>query len=159
MISDISPIGEKKWKRATEKYEKILEPIYEKISLILKSKLHKHLDNPKEIIQIFLQFETILKSADIMELLAAERQHFLQSLHGHVKQLKENLAEPKVCPDDSEISAVCWETRELKSFQMQVCGELSHLLVSLKFIDSQLFTTSQLPVCTEFNANRATFRM
>lgn len=104
-----------------EKYEQILEPIYEKMSMILKSKLHTHLDDPKEITQIFLKYETILKSADIMELLSAERQHFLQSLHKLMNELKELLAEPKKCPDDSEISAVCWETKELKQFQYEVC--------------------------------------
>lgn len=120
VISDISTIGEKKWKRAMEKYEQILEPIYEKMSMILKSKLHTHLDEPSEIIQIFLKYETILKSDDIMELLSAERQHFLQSLHKLMKELKELLAEPKKCPDDSEISALCWETKELKLFQNEV---------------------------------------
>lgn len=78
------------------------------------------MDDPKEVTQIFLKYETILKSADIMELLAAERQHFLQSLDGYVKQLKETLAEPKVCPADSEISSICFETKELKTFQNQV---------------------------------------
>lgn len=120
MISDISTIGEKKWKRAIEKYEQILEPIYEKISLILKSKLHTHLDEPNEIIRIFRKYETILKSADIMELLSAERQHFLQSLHKLMKELKELLAEPKQCSEDSEISSLCWETKELKLFQNEV---------------------------------------
>lgn len=119
-ITDITSIGEKKWKRAMEKYEQILEPIYEKMSMILKSKLHTHLDEPSEIIQIFLKYETILRSADIMELLSAERQHFLQTLHKYVNELKESLAQPKACPVDSEISSICWETKELKLFQNEV---------------------------------------
>lgn len=120
-IADISTVGEKKWIRATEKYQQILEPIYEKISMILKSKLHTHLDEPNEIIQIFLKYETILKSVDIMELLSAERQHFLESLLKLVKEMKELLAEPKTYPPDSEISSICWETKELKLFQNEVC--------------------------------------
>lgn len=119
-LSDISTIGEKKWDRATERYQRILEPIYEKISLILKSKLHTHLDEPNHIIEIFLKYETIVQSADIMELLSAERQHFLQTLHKFVNELKESLTEPKMYPEDSEISAICWETIELKLFQNQV---------------------------------------
>lgn len=119
-ISDISTIGEKKWKRAIEKYQQILEPIYEKISMILKSKLHNHLDEPNEIIQNFLKYETILKSVDIMELLSAERKHFLQSLHRLMKELKESLSQPKQYPEDSEISSICWETKELKQFQNEV---------------------------------------
>lgn len=106
--------------RAKEKYDQILEPIYEKISLILKSKLHTHLDKPREIIHIFLKYETILKSVDILELLSAERQHFLQSLHSLIKELKELLSEPRTCPDETEISSVCWETKELKLFQNEV---------------------------------------
>lgn len=106
--------------RAKEKYDQILEPIYEKISLILKSKLHTHLDKPTEIIHIFLQYETILNSVDILKLLSAERQHFLQSLHGLIKELKELLSEPRTCPDETEISPICWETKELKLFQNEV---------------------------------------
>lgn len=120
VISDISEIGEKKWKRAFEKYEQIQEPIYEKISFILKSKIFTHLDDPKEIIQIFLKYETILKNVDIMEMLFAERQHFLQSLHNLIKELKELLAEPKKYPKDAEISEICWETKELQLFQNEV---------------------------------------
>lgn len=132
-ITDITTIGEKKWKRAMEKYEQILEPIYEKISMILKSKLHTHLDEPAEIIHIFLQYETILKSADIMELLSAERQHFLQTLHKFVNELKELLAEPKAYPEGSDISSICWETKELKLFQNQVCNVFYYINLYIEY--------------------------
>lgn len=125
-LCDVSSIGQKKWKRATEKYEQILEPIYEKISLILKSKLHTKLDKPKEIIQIFLNYETILKSADVKELLTAERQQFLQSVYGLIKEFKELLSEPKTCPENSEISPICWETQQLKFFENQVSQTKCH---------------------------------
>lgn len=138
-LTDISTIGEKKWKKSIEKYEQILEPIYEKISLILKSKLHTQLEKPNEIIQIFLRYETILKSADIMELLTAERQQFLQSLHGLIKNLKEILSEPKTCPDDAEISPICWETKELKLFQNEV-NQMKFYLVYL-FLNFSNFST------------------
>lgn len=113
-------IGEKKWRRAFTKYEQILEPIYERIALILKSKLYNQFDNPKEIIQIFIKYETILKGVDVMEMLSAERQQFLQSLHGLINELKESLNEPKIYAADSEISEICFETRELKLFQDEV---------------------------------------
>lgn len=54
-IFDISSIGCKKWQRATQKYESILEPINEKISLVLKSKLCKHLDEPREVNKFFFK--------------------------------------------------------------------------------------------------------
>lgn len=115
-------IGEKKWRRAFTKYEQILEPIYERIALILKSKLYNQFDNPKEIIQIFIKYETILKGVDVMEMLSAERQQFLQSLHGFINELKASLSEPKKYALDSEISELCFETRELKMFQDEVSG-------------------------------------
>lgn len=92
--------------------------------MILKSKLHRHLEEPSEIIQIFLKYETILKSDDIMELLSAERQHFLQSLHKFFNTLKESITEPKVYPGNTDISHICWETKDIKMFQNQVCKEL-----------------------------------
>lgn len=58
-IFDITPVGTKKWKRALLQYERVLEPINEKISLVLKSKLHNHLNDPREVngntIILFLQ--------------------------------------------------------------------------------------------------------
>lgn len=61
-----------------------------------------------------------------MEMLSAERQHFLQSLHGLIKDLKESLSEPKNYADDAEISEICFETRELKLFQDEVSGSIFH---------------------------------
>lgn len=143
VITDISTIGEKKWKRALAKYEQILEPIYERISVILKSKLHTQFDNPKEIIQIFIKYETILKSVDIMEMLSAERQHFLQSLHGLIKDLKGSLSEPKNYADDAEISEICFETRELKRFQDEVSGNIFHS--HRRFIFARLLARAPSP--------------
>lgn len=55
-----------------------------------------------------------------MEMLSAERQHFLQSLNGLLKELKDSLSEPKKIQADAEISEICFETRELKLFQDEV---------------------------------------
>lgn len=119
----MSSIGEKKWQRAVHKYAGILEPINEKISLILKSKLSKHLDAPREIVQIFLKYDAILKSPDILEMLAAEREHFLHLLLRLMKELKDQLAEPRQYPTDLDISEMCWETNTLKMFQIEVRHE------------------------------------
>lgn len=48
-IFDITPVGTKKWKKALLQYEHVLEPINEKISLVLKSKLHNHFNDPREV--------------------------------------------------------------------------------------------------------------
>lgn len=119
-LFDVSSIGAKKWHRAVQKYTSILEPINEKISLILKSKLSKHLDEPREIVQIFLKYDTVLKSPDIIDLLAAEREHFLHSLLRLMKELKDQLSEPRQYPKDLDISEVCCETKALKMFQIEV---------------------------------------
>lgn len=119
-LFDVSSIGAKKWHRAVQKYTNILEPINEKISLILKSKLSKHLDEPREIVQIFLKYDTVLKSPDIIDLLAAEREHFLHSLLRLMKELKDQLSEPRQYPKDLDISEVCRETKTLKMFQIEV---------------------------------------
>lgn len=57
-IFDITPIGCKKWNKAMQKYQGILEPINEKIAVILKSKLYKCLDQPREVNK-FMQIEEI----------------------------------------------------------------------------------------------------
>lgn len=55
-----------------------------------------------------------------MEQLTAEREHFLESLDALVKELKSFLSENHKCPDDIEISPICWETKGLKNFQDEV---------------------------------------
>lgn len=119
-LFDVSTIGVKKWQRAVQKYTSILEPINEKISLILKSKLSKHLDEPRQIVQIFLKYEAVLKSPDIIDLLSAEREHFLHSLLVLMKELKDQQSEPRRYPKDLDISETCWETKTLKIFQIEV---------------------------------------
>lgn len=119
-LFDVSTIGAKKWHRAVQKYTSILEPINEKMSLILKSKLSKHLDEPREIVEIFLKYDSVLKSPDIIDLLSVEREHFLHTLLRLLKELKDQLAEPKQYPKNMDISEVCWETKTLKMFQIEV---------------------------------------
>lgn len=69
---------------------------------------------------MFLRYDTIFKSADIIELLSAEREHFLETLHVLLKEMKEYLTETHEYPKDSEISALCWEAKGLKMFHNEV---------------------------------------
>lgn len=48
-LFDISIAGNQKWKEASNKYQAILEPINEKIAVILKAKLAKSVDKPIEV--------------------------------------------------------------------------------------------------------------
>lgn len=79
-----------------------------------------------KVIQIFLKYATVVKRQDIMEQLTAEREHFLESLHVLLKELKPFLSENHNCPDDIEISAVCWETKRLKLFHNEVGGIVTY---------------------------------
>lgn len=62
----------------------------------------------------------VFKSSDIIELLSAEREHFLKSLQILLKEMKEFLTETHEYPEASEISPICWETKGLKNFQNEV---------------------------------------
>lgn len=55
-----------------------------------------------------------------MEQLTAEREHFLESLHVLLNELKPFLSENHKCPDDIDISPVCWESKRLKTFHNEV---------------------------------------
>lgn len=135
----MSTIGAKKWQHAWQRYIAILEPINEKVALILKSKLSKHLDEPCEIVQIFLKYDAVVKSPEIIELLAAEREHFLHSLLRLMKQLKDQLMEPRRYPEDLDISNACWETKTLKMFQIEVSQRcIRNILVKQLSVHLQL---------------------
>lgn len=67
-----------------------------------------------------MKYATVLRRQDIMEQLTAEREHFLESLHVLLRELKPFLSENHKCPDDIDISPVCWETKRLKSFHNEV---------------------------------------
>lgn len=58
-IFDITPIGTKKWKRALLQYEHILEPINEKIALVLKSKIHQNMNDTRKVNFQFLHIEYV----------------------------------------------------------------------------------------------------
>lgn len=75
---------------------------------------------------IFLQYDSLVKIPDIIELLAAERAHFLQLLMRLNKELKDQMAEPREYPADLDISEMCWEAKTLKTYQMQVSHTLRH---------------------------------
>lgn len=75
-----------------------------------------------------------------MEMLSAERQHFLQSLNGLLKQLKDSLSEPRKIQADAEISEICFETRELKLFQDEVRCSCSLPNIQLTLLVTTHFT-------------------
>lgn len=48
-IFDTTPYGRRQWQKAIEKFEHFLQPIDEKMALIIKMKLHNHLENPRQV--------------------------------------------------------------------------------------------------------------
>lgn len=55
-LFDVSMMGVQKWKDASLKYQAILEPINEKIAVILKAKLAKSVDKPIEVTLLLMKF-------------------------------------------------------------------------------------------------------
>ncbi|XP_059611101.1 cytoplasmic dynein 2 heavy chain 1 [Phlebotomus argentipes] len=132
-ILDIQPLGEKRWRSALMHFEKILEPIDEKIANVLKGKLHRHLDNPRQVVHIFSKFDIISTRPMVLELLTAEREHFLQSLQFLIKDLQVALAQSgDSVHENSHISPICWECRWLRVVEHQIdeISKISHVVAN-----------------------------
>uniref|UniRef100_A0A1B0CJW6 Cytoplasmic dynein 2 heavy chain 1 n=1 Tax=Lutzomyia longipalpis TaxID=7200 RepID=A0A1B0CJW6_LUTLO len=132
-ILDIQPLGEKRWRAALVHFEKILEPIDEKIANVLKAKLHRHLDNPRQVVHIFSKFNIISTRPMVLELLTAEREHFLQSLQVLIKDLKVALSQSgDTMTENNHISPICWECRWLRvvEYQIDEINKISHVVAN-----------------------------
>uniref|UniRef100_A0A1B0DN78 Dynein heavy chain, cytoplasmic n=1 Tax=Phlebotomus papatasi TaxID=29031 RepID=A0A1B0DN78_PHLPP len=132
-ILDIQPLGEKRWRSALVQFEKILEPIDEKIANVLKGKLHRHLDNPRQVVYIFSKFDIISTRPMVLELLTAEREHFLQSLQLLIKDLRVALSQSgDSVNENSHISPICWECRWLRVVEHQIdeINKISHVVAN-----------------------------
>lgn len=62
-IFDTTLYGAKRWKSAMFKLEVVVQPIEEKMALILKSKLHTYLGNPRQVLKYFWGNKYILINA------------------------------------------------------------------------------------------------
>lgn len=52
-VFDTTQFGAKRWKSAMFKLEVVVQPIEEKMALILKSKLHTYLGNPRQVLYAY----------------------------------------------------------------------------------------------------------
>ncbi|GAB0096653.1 Cytoplasmic dynein 2 heavy chain 1 [Sergentomyia squamirostris] len=132
-ILDIQPLGEKRWQTALVQFEKILDPIDEKIANVLKAQIHRHLDNPRQVVYIFSKFDIISTRPMVLELLTAEREHFLQSLQLLIKDLQQALSESgDPVNDNSHISQICKECRWLRIVENQIDEilKISHVVAN-----------------------------
>ena len=101
-------------------FEGYLDPVEERIANILKSQIHQHYNNPRQIVHIFLTFDVISKRPTVLELLTAEREHFLQSLNSLLKDLKNSLIQRNDTYDVGDVSPLVAESRWLKIVEYQV---------------------------------------
>lgn len=119
-IFDTSAMGQTKWNKALQNFEQLLQPIDERIAAALKSQLHHHLSNPRQVIFIFSKYETLIQRPTVLELLTIEREQFLQSLHILLHDLRKAMTDTNMEPDTGHLSVICNECRWLKVVQHQV---------------------------------------
>lgn len=121
-IFDTTPIGEKYWNIAKNKFEQSLSNIDEKIAMNIKYSIQNALNNPRQVIHIFSNYENILKRQKIKDALKIECNHLHQSVVSFVKQLNQALTDSKIAPhsDDEEVSSVVSEIKWLKVIEYQL---------------------------------------
>ncbi|XP_023163173.2 cytoplasmic dynein 2 heavy chain 1 [Drosophila hydei] len=129
-IFDTSPSGQAKWHKALQHFEQVLQPIDERMAAALKSQLHHHLSNPRQVIFIFSKYEMLIQRPAVLELLSIEREQFLQSLHLLLQDLRKAMTDTNMEPDTGHLSVICNECRWLKvvQYQIQEIEKVSHLI-------------------------------
>lgn len=129
-IFDTSPIGQQRWNKAVKKYELILEPTDDRIASTLKSQIHNHLNNPRQVVHIFSKYDIISQRPSVLESLTAEREHFLQSLKTLIKDLQTSINQNNESYDNNDLSRMVWETRWLKvgEYQIYQIVKILHIL-------------------------------
>ncbi|XP_043864409.1 uncharacterized protein LOC122757130, partial [Drosophila mojavensis] len=129
-IFDTSPSGQAKWQKALQHFEQVLQPIDERMAAALKSQLHHHLSNPRQVIFIFSKYEMLIQRPAVLELLSIEREQFLQSLHLLLQDLRKAMTDTNMEPDTGHLSVICNECRWLKvvQYQIQEIEKVSHLI-------------------------------
>ncbi|CAD7084661.1 unnamed protein product [Hermetia illucens] len=119
-VFDTTAVGQKKWNKALQQFEQLLQPIDERIALGIKYELHHHLNNPRQVIFIFSKYDTLIQRPMILELLTTEREQFLQSLQLLLQDLKKAMNDTNVEPHVGHLSTLCNECRWLKVVQHQL---------------------------------------
>ncbi|EDW77285.2 uncharacterized protein Dwil_GK18215 [Drosophila willistoni] len=129
-IFDTTSLGQAKWQKALQHFEQVLQPIDERIASALKTQLHQHLSNPRQVIYIFSKYETLIQRPAVLELLTIEREQFLQSLHLLLQDLRKAMTDTNMEPDTGHLSVICNECRWLKvvQYQIQEIEKVSHLI-------------------------------
>lgn len=121
-VFDTTPIGEKYWNAAKNKFEQSLSNIDEKIAMNIKHSIQNAINNPRQVIYIFSKYENILKRQKIKDALKIECDHLHQAVLTFVVQLNQALADSKKSPhsDDDEVSPLVSEIKWLKIIEYQV---------------------------------------
>lgn len=132
-ILDISSLGVRKWQVAKAEMERILKPIDEKMSILLKAKLKGHLSNPRQMMLIFTKYRVVVtERRSVLEFLRGEKEHFLDSVKVLLEDLRQTLATTADTDDvgnhkynDAFVSEICFKCRFLKMCEHQIDEILS----------------------------------
>lgn len=150
-IFDTSLVGKKKWKQVIPEFEQHLERIDEQIAAAIKSQLHVHLSNPRQVIYIFSKYQTLVQRPNVLEALKIEREQFIQSLHILLQDLRKAMSDTNVEPEASHLSPICNECRWLKVVEHQIneIENISVVLVGREGYEKIIQTVQELKEETE----------
>lgn len=127
----MSPFGTKRWRKAVNQFEIMLQPVDEKMASLLKPKLNNHLKNPRQIIHIFSQYDSIIRRPSVMSLLTAERELFFQSINDFIHEIKVSLQQKTSYQSNVNMSPICWECRWLRVVLYQVVNKSVRIRFSI----------------------------
>jgi dynein heavy chain 2, cytosolic len=122
---DTSPFGQKRWMNAKQKLEPAFEEIDDKISGKLQSQILGQLQNPRQVVHLFMKYKNVIQRPAIRQALLAEREHLMEATQTLLKDIKKTIADTN--HDEESGSPVIAEARFLKiidhevSFQRKSC--------------------------------------
>lgn len=121
-IYDTTPIGEKYWNMAKNKFETAMSAIDQKIAMNIKMAVHGSAGNNDGVIDIFAQYENIFKSQSIRHALKIECSLLFQAIKSSVVKLEKslNLWKQKPAQKDEDISTFVVLIRYLKVAEYQM---------------------------------------
>lgn len=121
-IYDTTPIGEKYWRAAKNKFEDAMSAIDQKIAMNIKMAVHSSAGNNDGIIDIFSQYENIFKSQSIRHALKIECSLLFQAIKNSIGKLEKslNLWKQKPTQPDEDISSFVTLIRYLKVAEHQM---------------------------------------
>lgn len=117
-IYDIGPLGQKRWYKAKKEFDYTLTQIDDKIAILLKGLIHKHLNNTRQVVYIFNKYHNVLSRETVKKALVAERENLLSTLPKLFLDLRDTLAQSQLEVGDR--SQIVTESKWLKIVERQL---------------------------------------